>query len=162
MDNTLSTTTNDDPHIQLEQLKKSEVEQKGRDLLKRETTVDISYSQIIEKGLTGFMQAYIIISVNDKTMSTKAKQEVVINLAESDLSRDQTLILNLLILYRQSSLRMDIVNENKIYKLKKSSIIKLHLTNHTLIHFNRFLARHFHSWFFGAVHRIRKKKQSKN
>ena len=85
MDETKSTSDN----LQLEQSKKVEVEQKARELLKRETTIDISYENIIKKGLTGFMQAYLVVTVDDKTMTTKAKGEVVLNLAKSDLLRDQ-------------------------------------------------------------------------
>ena len=90
MGNELSTLTTDDLQVQLDQLQKTEAEEKARELFKQETSVDFSYQSLIDDGLTGFTHAYVAINADFKTMTTTAKQDVVLSLAKSDLSRDLT------------------------------------------------------------------------
>ena len=88
MGNELSTLTTDDLQVQLEQLQKTEAEEKARELLKQETTYDETYQGLIKEGLTGFMQSYLIITVDFETMTVRAKRDVVLSLAKYDLLRD--------------------------------------------------------------------------
>ena len=73
---------------------KKEAEKRARKLLKKETSIDISYQELNELGThsnqigTGFMHAYLIDTHNLKTMTTTAKRDVLISLAKSDLFRD--------------------------------------------------------------------------
>ena len=92
MDNELSSLTSDDFQVQLEQLQKIEAEEKARELVKQEIFLDYSYQEIIKKGVSGFMEFYVIITGDDKTMTTRAKRDVVLSLAKSDLLRDLTFI----------------------------------------------------------------------
>ena len=85
--------TTDDLQVQLEQLEKIEAEEKARELLKQETSYDSSYQEIIKKGGTGFMEAYVEVTADFKTMTTTAKRDVVLSLAKSDLLRDLALFL---------------------------------------------------------------------
>ena len=85
MGNELSQLIPDDLQVQLEQLQKLEAEQKARELLVRETTVDRSYQQIIQRGFTGFVETYLKATVDYNTMTTRANQKVVISLAKFDL-----------------------------------------------------------------------------
>ena len=85
MINELSSITTEDPQVQVDQLRKAEAEEKARELFKHETSHDISYRKIIEKSGTGFMEAYIYITADFKTMTTRAKRNVVLALAKSDL-----------------------------------------------------------------------------
>ena len=94
MDDELSTT--EDLQIQLEQLQQTEAEEKARELLKQETSIDISYQEIIEENDSGFMDAYIQLTGDPKTMTTRAKQDVVLSFAKSDLLRDLTFLLRFL------------------------------------------------------------------
>ena len=88
MGNELSRMTTDDLQVQLEQLEKIEVEEKARELLKQETSNDVSYQALIENGVSGYMQGYLISTVDAKTMTTTAKRDVVLSLAKFDLLRD--------------------------------------------------------------------------
>ena len=92
MENKLSTLTTDDLQIQLEQLRKVEAEAKARELFKQELSAHCpSYQEVIEKfAFTGFMHAYTRFTADVKTMTTRAKQDVVLSLAKSDLSTGQT------------------------------------------------------------------------
>ena len=92
MDNELSSLASDDLQLPLEQRQKAEAEKKARELFKQETSVDFSYQEIIEMGGTGFMQVYLIITHDKKTMKTRAKRDVVLSLAKSDLLRDLTFL----------------------------------------------------------------------
>ena len=66
------------------------IEQKARELLKREISFDHTYQELIEDNFTGFMDAYVKLSGDDKTMTTGAKQALVLDLAKKDKLRDQT------------------------------------------------------------------------
>ena len=90
MDHEPSSITTDDLEVQLDQVQKTEAGKKARELLKLEASVDFSYQQIIEKGFTGFMHAYVFFTADYKTMTTRAKRDVVLSLAKFDLLRDQT------------------------------------------------------------------------
>ena len=90
MGNELSSLTSDDLQVQLEQLQKTEAEEKARELLKKETSYDLSYQKLIKKKKTGFMQVYVYKTADFKTMTTTAKRDVVLSLAKSDLLRDLT------------------------------------------------------------------------
>ena len=81
MGNELSTLTTDDLQVQLEQLQKTEAEEKARELLKQETSYDISYEKIIEKGGTGFMEAYVQDSADyyKKYFRARLYNEMVFN-----------------------------------------------------------------------------------
>ena len=85
MDNELSLLTSNDLQVQLNQLRKAEAEKKARELLKQETSVDCSYQEIIEDGFSGFLHIYVQVTADFKTMTTTAKQDVVLSLAKSDL-----------------------------------------------------------------------------
>ena len=88
MGNELSTLTTDDLQDQLEQLQRTEAEEIARELLKQETSVDISYQKIIEKGGNGFMGVYVHVNADGKTMTTRARRDVLLSLAKYDLLRD--------------------------------------------------------------------------
>ena len=90
MGSELSTLTADDLQVQLEQLQKAETEDNARELLKQEISADYSYQRLIEENFTGYMHAYVCDTVDFKTMTTRAKRDVVLSLAKSDLLRDQT------------------------------------------------------------------------
>ena len=80
--------TTDDLQAQLEQLQKTEVEEKARELFEKETSYDNSYQELIDKGRSGFMEAYVFHTVDFKTMTTTAKRDVLLSLAKFDLLRD--------------------------------------------------------------------------
>ena len=88
MDNELSLLSSDDLQVQLEQRQKAEAEKRARELLKQETSYDYSYQEIIKRDGFGFMQVYLLITTDKKTMTTKAKRDVVLSLAKYDLLRD--------------------------------------------------------------------------
>ena len=90
MGNWLSSLISNDRQVQLEQLPKTEVEGKARELLKQEISDDFSYQELIEMDFTGFMQGYLLDTVDEKTMTTRARRDVVLFLAKSDLLRDLT------------------------------------------------------------------------
>ena len=81
MGNELSSITADDLQIQLDHLQKAAPEEFARTLLKHETAKDFSYKEIIEKGDNGFMNFYVRVTTNLKTLTTTAKQDVVLSLA---------------------------------------------------------------------------------
>ena len=85
MGNELSSLTSNDLQVQLNQLRKAEAEKTARELLKQETSVDISYQELFEKGSSGFLHFYVGVKADFKTMTTTAKQDVVLSLAKSDL-----------------------------------------------------------------------------
>ena len=92
MGNELSTLTTDDLQVQLKQLQKVEAETKARILFKQETveTYDFSYQQFIAGGFAGYMNGYVAKTADMKTMTTRAKRDVVLTLAKYDLFGDLT------------------------------------------------------------------------
>ena len=103
MGNELSRLTADDLRIQLESNQEIiesvvkliilQAEAKARKLLKKELSAEISYQEIIGSRGTGFMDVYVGMTVDFKTMTTRAKRDVVLSLAKADLSRGQTICL---------------------------------------------------------------------
>ena len=90
MGNELSCLTSDDLQVQVNQLSKAETEEKAHELLKQETSYDNSYRNLIENDFTGFMEAYVYKTADFKTMTTRARRDLVLFLAKSDLLRDLT------------------------------------------------------------------------
>ena len=85
MGNELSSLTTDDRQLQINQRRKAKAEKKARELLNQETSYDYSYQELIEKDFTGYMEAYVEVTKDVKTMTTRAKREVVLSLAKYDL-----------------------------------------------------------------------------
>ena len=95
MGNELSTLTADDLQVQLEQLQKTEAEDNARELLKQEISANYSYQRLLEEDFIGYMHAYVCDTVDFKTMTSRAKGDVILSLAKSDLLRDQTFFVRI-------------------------------------------------------------------
>ena len=92
-----------DHREQIEQIQKEEANRKGRELLKQGTNgqYDLSYQELValtvtdglsgSNNLTGFTHAYIKTAADMKKMITTGKDEIILALADYDLSRDQTI-----------------------------------------------------------------------
>ena len=52
-----------------------------------------SYKEVVEMDFTGFMNKYLKDTIDIETLTTKATQDMIFSLAQTDSLRDQTFLI---------------------------------------------------------------------